>query len=224
MENFGISFQFLKESYEELHVANERYLQDHGIEQPRNRQKLESFLLHFQKLLLNYMASFIFFVYQIDVFVEEMKELRFEQDFDELRKAKQLIEKVQFLEDLRRYMHYHKLPFPRIQTDYVPTSRGISTDTIPGFCKGELSLLKKELLGWAGFSPISKLILRSYLGNVIIIVSIAKLGFVDKYQATAKELFNWLKIKADEKFHNEIKDFVRLQKEIDEISTSLHLR
>ena len=224
LENLEISYQFLEENYEELIEANEQYMADYSIEQPSNTLKLERFLVHFQKLLFNYIASFISFVYHMDIFVKEMKDQQFEREFAELKEERHIMEKVQFFEDLRKYMHYYKLPFPRVDSDYVPTSEGVMTDTIPGFCKGELSLRKKGLLKWNGFSKISKVFLRGYLGSVIVTVSYAKLGLVDECQTVAKEMHDWLNIKVDKTFGKDIEEFRKLQNLIEKISVSLQLK
>lgn len=221
--NLEISYKMAEMNYLELTTANEAYLTDHGIEQPENVGKLNKFLLNFQRLLFNYLNSFVSFLDHAEVFVKEIKNPQLRTEFDKLFKQNSFAEKKEFAKDLKKYVVHYNLPFPRVETFYLPTPTGVLTDTIPGFCKGELSLRKNELLKWKGFKLKSKNFLFQNYGNVIILVSSAKIGCVDQCNVATKELFQALNSKVDELFKDEISDFKTLKEKYKENLMCLNL-
>jgi hypothetical protein len=214
-KNLETSYRILKENYKDLIAANELYVADHSIEQPENSQKLDNFLVDFQRLLFNYLAAFISFMNHTEIFVKEMGNPELEKKFDIIMKERKIVEKIDFVKDLRKYLYHYKLPFPRVETEYFPTHEGLVTITNPFFCKGEVSLRKQQLLKWDGFKGISRDFLQGYLGNVIVMVSSAKIGCVDDCQTATEEVFEWLKDKVADLFRTEIADFLDLKKKFE---------
>jgi hypothetical protein len=192
------SYDMLEENYEELCEANLQYLNDWSIVEPKNCQKLNHFFRKFQKLLFDYLSSFSSYVDHTRHFVRHVKNPEFAVELNRIKEEKRFVEKTQFIKDLRNYSHHVELPVPGARLDYMVENKGPAKGQIVGVFKGELSLRKEDLLKWKRLSPISRDFLQKYPEEEIIIVSYAKIGFVDQCQIATKELYDWLHLQIQE--------------------------
>lgn len=220
-EYLRMSYDMLKDNYEELGAANEVYMEDWEMLLPKNDLKFKKFLFRFQKLLFDYLASFSTFVDHTRVFVNRINNMELKRDFDNVKKKKQVKEKTKFVKELHNYLHHIELPLVRAKIGYFQTFTDLKNNTVSGTCKDNLCLLKDELLKADEFRSISKDFLRKYPSREITIVTFDGNGFVDKCQAITEELYQWLNKKVGDLFHSEIIDFQKIENKIQKTSREL---
>lgn len=216
------SYRMLEENYDDVCKANSQYLGNlSNFLTPGNLPKLSQFLREFQKLLFNYLASFSSYVDHTRRFVRHLRNPKFTEEYNRIKREKRIAEKTQFTRDLFNYSHHFELLAPGVGVDYITKPKGSTDSELFAILTEALSLRKKDLLGWERLHPISRDYLQKYPEREIIIIGFAGEGFLDECQVSTRELHTWLCVKVSEMFHSEITNFMETQSEIEKLELEL---
>jgi len=195
-------------NYEELTTANDLFMKNWSLVEPKNKEELNKFLIEYIRHLYNYIASFCSLLDHIDAFHGDADDPQFDKDYH--RKFEHLKNngRVKFIMDLRNYQIHRQLPIVGVELSYMMTPEGIKIGEIAGITKGELSLNKENLLEWDGWTAPSK----KYLKGCRRYVYLREL--INDCQHIILEFYEWFSDRIKKLYQVELKIYFEIQSEI----------
>lgn len=220
LENLELSHYTLNANYRELLAAYELYMKDWSIVKPENREKLSEFLKELSRLLHNYLASFSSFIDHIRVFLRRLENQQLNKGYDVEKKKVKIIEKTQFVKDLRNYSLHIQLATVRVVLGSIISIEGDRKGTI----KGPLTLNKEDLMKWDGWSDISRKYLEQFEDatrrKAIPLLSVGW-NLLNECQESTEKLYHWLCEKVNSLYPIEIREFLEIRTQVRNLESKI---
>ena len=212
LKNLAIMEYILNKNYQELSDAVESYYRDFKDWKRKDLPQLYRLLGEINRLFHNYLAS----VYSLDnhtiIFYRILFNKRFNEEFKSFKNQNK--KHKQFLIELRAFIQHYGLfsPIARITYKTVYNEKGEGVDQHLLLDKRKLLTLdKKFLLGWRGWSDGTKKYIERYEESIDLKV------LINEYQKSTKEIYDRLYKKVIDIYSKKYPEMKKLISELEKI-------
>ncbi len=158
--NLDDSFNTCDCNYRALLKAQDEYLKDHSMCNPKDTTKINVFLRQFSCLLHNYLASTYTFFEHTRAIFDKMGILDFKKAYEQRKKEFDSEEVNAFVKDLRRFAQHRRLPLVGAGANMLYTIEGVIANEPCGVIKDLPSLRIDDLVKYDTWSAKSKSFLK----------------------------------------------------------------
>lgn len=208
MESLHTSLQILTQNYQ-LIVHAEETLEESGLElfDQQNREKMDEFQVEYLRRLHNYVSSVYSIIKHSQRVVNKYGEDDFAEHYSDELEDRDLIEKGEFLRQLRHYTQKRKLP---------PISSKMSWTREEGEMEFDMVIDKEDMLDWDGWNSDAEDYLES-LGDEIDLDA-----QINQYQEEITDFYDWFFRYMENYFHEEFEEREELVEEARELMREQH--